>query len=392
MSNELNSSYNIAALIVKSLQNDLSAEESKILMQWKGASNENLALFNELTTEESLSAELAIFASFSATKDWEKIATKTVNANHLKFSKFNRVFWLSSAAILFFVIVGAFQFWKFTSNQKSNYSLQLKHNIVPGSNKATLTLADGTIILLNDSLNGFHAKQQNVDLLIKNGEIVYQSLGQNEPTIYNTIITPNGGQYKLLLDDGTKVWLNAASSIKYPTTFSGNERIVALTGEGYFEIAHNVQKPFKVILPNIGKVEAMGTVFNINSYQDESILKTTLVEGKIKVDFGSKSQFLTPGQQSHFFKNGQLSIINNIEMDEVIAWKNGQFVFKQINVEGIMRQLSRWYDVDVFFDGKLSKETFSGIVNRNANLLEVLKIMEAGGVRFKIDGKKIYVY
>jgi ferric-dicitrate binding protein FerR (iron transport regulator) len=136
----------------------------------------------------------------------------------------------------------------------------------------------------------------------------------------------------------------------------------------------------------------MGTVFNINTYQDESSLKTTLVEGKIKVDFGNKSQFLTPGQQSHFFKNGQLSIIDNVEMDEVIAWKNGQFVFKQMNVEGIMRQLSRWYDVDVVFDGKLSKETFSGIVNRNANLLEVLKIMEAGGVRFKIDGKKIYVY
>lgn len=392
MSNELNSSYNIAALIVKSLQNDLSAEESNILMQWKDAKNENLALFNELTTEESLSAELAIFASFSATKDWEKIANKTVNTNQPKISKFSRVFWLSSAAVLFFVIVGAFQFWKFTSNQKSNYTIQSKHNIVPGSNKATLTLADGTIILLNDSINGFHTKQQNVNLLIQNGEIKYQSLGQNEPPIYNTIITPNGGQYKLLLDDGTKVWLNAASSIKYPTTFSGNERIVTLTGEGYFEIAHNVQKPFKVILPNMGKVEAMGTVFNINAYQDESILKTTLVEGKIKVDFGSKSQFLTPGQQSQFFKNGHLSIIDNVEMEEVIAWKNGQFVFKQMNVEGIMRQLSRWYDVDVVFDRKLSKETFSGIVNRNANLLEVLEIMEAGGVRFKIDGEKIYVY
>lgn len=392
MSNELNSSYNIAALIVKSLQNDISKEESDILLKWKGASNENLALFNELTTEESLSAELAIFASFSATKDWEIIANKTVHANRPKIKKFNRVFWLSSAAILFFVIVGTFQFWKFTSNQKSNYSLQLKHNIIPGSNKATLTLADGSIILLNDSINGFHTKQQNVNLSIQNGEIVYQSLGQNEPPIYNTITTPNGGQYKLLLDDGTKVWLNAASSIKYPTTFSGNERIVALTGEGYFEIAHNFQKPFKVILPNMGKVEAIGTVFNINAYQDEYSVKTTLVQGKVKVDFGNKSQFLNPGQQSQYFKNGHLSIIDNVEMEEVIAWKNGQFVFKQMNVEDIMRQLSRWYDVDVVFDGKLSKETFSGIVNRNANLLEVLEIMEAGGVRFKIDGKKIYVY
>lgn len=392
MSNEFDSSYNIASLIVKRLQNDLSEEESRILLNWKGASSENLALFNQLTNEASLSEELAIFASFSAKKDWEKIATKTVNANHLKIRKFSRVFWLSSAAILFFVIVGAFQFWKFTSNQKSNYSIQSKHNIVPGSNKATLTLADGTIILLNDSVNGFHTKQPNVNLLIQNGEIKYQSLGQNEPPSYNTITTPNGGQYKLLLDDGTKVWLNASSSINYPTTFSGNERIVTLTGEGYFEIAHNTQKPFKVILPNIGKVEAIGTVFNINAYTDEHSLKTTLVQGKIKVDFGSKTQFLNPGQQSQFFKNGHLLFIDNVEMDEVIAWKNGQFVFKQMNVEDIMRQLSRWYDVDVVFDGKLSKETFSGIVNRNASLLEVLKIMEAGGVRFKIDGKKIYVY
>jgi ferric-dicitrate binding protein FerR (iron transport regulator) len=269
MSNEFDSSYNIAALIVKSLQNDLSAEESKILMQWKDAKNENLALFNELTTEESLSAELAIFDSFNATKDWEKVANKTVITNQAKISKFSRVFWLTSAAVLIFVLVGAFQFWKFTSNQKSNYTIQSKHNIVPGSNKATLTLADGTIILLNDSINGFHTKQQNVNLLIQNGEIKYQSLGQNEAPSYNTIITPNGGQYKLLLDDGTKVWLNASSSIKYPTTFSGKERIVTLTGEGYFEIAHNTQMPFKVILPNVGKVEAIGTIFNIKAYQDE---------------------------------------------------------------------------------------------------------------------------
>jgi len=392
MSNEFDSSYNIAALIVKSLQNDLSAEESKILMQWKDAKNENLALFNELTTEESLSAELAIFDSFSATKDWEKVANKTVITNQAKISKFSRVFWLTSAAVLIFVLVGAFQFWKFTSNQKSNYTIKSKDNIVPGSNKATLTLADGSIILLNDSINGFHTKQQNVNLLIQNGEIKYQSLGQNKAPSYNTIITPNGGQYKLLLDDGTKVWLNASSSIKYPTTFSGKERIVTLTGECYFEIAHNTQKPFKVILPNVGKVEAIGTIFNIKAYQDERSLKTTLVEGKIKVDFGSKTQLLYPGQQSQIFKNGNLLIIDNVEMDEVIAWKNGQFVFKQMNVEDIMRQLSRWYDVEVIFDSKLSKETFSGIVNRNVNLLEVLKITEAGGVRFKIDGKKIYVY
>jgi ferric-dicitrate binding protein FerR (iron transport regulator) len=385
-----------AALIVKSLQNDLTVQERLSLNEWLAESEANQALYNELTNEATLASELAILAKFDAQADWQKIAEQTIGKQTKTAPVFSINYrkWLSAAAILLIACLGVFQFW-LNRNNSHPIAKNSKHPIIdiaPGGNKATLKLADGTIVTLNDSVNGFQATQQNVKLVIKNGEITYQSLGQNNEIIYNTITTPRGGQYKLLLDDGTKVWLNAASSIKYPTTFSGDERIVELTGEGYFEVAHDASKPFKVLLPGIGRVDAIGTAFNINAYSDERLTKTTLVEGKVKVAFGNKTDFLIPGQQAQLTPSGKLLVLNQVDVDEVVAWKNGQFNFKQMNVENIMRQIGRWYEIEVIYNGPVSQETFSGIVSRNSHLMEVLKIMEEGGVRFKIEGKKINVY
>ena len=394
--NQFEPLYTKAQLIVKSLQNELTDEESIQLNEWIESNNNNNALFTELSNEQTLISELEILSRFQAENDWDKLKAQTLQqptkGQHIKI---NRTIWLSVAATL---IIGSFFAGQFLLNHEkpifsSKYPIDRKNDIQPGGNKATLQLADGTTITLNDSINGFRASQHHVNLLINKGAITYQSSGEKENEIlFNTVSTPKGGQYELLLEDGTRVWLNAASSLKYPTAFSGNERIVELTGEGYFEVAHNTLKPFRVIMPGLAKVEAIGTSFNINSYSDEHATKATLIEGKVKVSFGSNTVMLNPGQQANVLKSGEILLNNKIDVSEVIAWKNGQFIFNSVNIESIMRQISRWYEIEVVYNESFNQETFSGIVSRKSNLSDVLKIMEEGGVKFRIEGKKIYVY
>jgi ferric-dicitrate binding protein FerR (iron transport regulator) len=255
-----------------------------------------------------------------------------------------------------------------------------------------LQLADGTLVTLSDSLSGFQASQQNVKLVIKNGEISYASKGTSQENLFNKVITPRGGQYKLRLNDGTQIWLNAASSIRYPVSFVGNTRVVELTGEAYFDVAHDPQHPFIVKLSGNKQVRAIGTSFNINAYGDDNNDVATLIRGSIKVESGNNERLLVPGQQAKFLADDKLLLSNQVDVDEIVAWKNGQFVFNALTVKSIMVQLARWYELEVVYSGKISQETFSGIVSRNSNLSEVLKIMEAGGLRFKIDGKIIYVF
>jgi ferric-dicitrate binding protein FerR (iron transport regulator) len=265
---------------------------------------------------------------------------------------------------------------------------------MPGGNKAMLQLADGTLVTLSDSLSGFQASQRNVKLVIKNGEISYAYKGTSQENLFNKVITPRGGQYKLRLNDGTQICLNAASSIRYPVAFVGNTRVVELTGEAYFDVAHDPKHPFIVKLSSNKQVRAIGTSFNINAYGDDDNDNdiATLIHGSVKVESGKNEQLLLPGQQAKFLSDDKLLISNQVDVDEIVAWKNGQFVFNALTVKSIMVQLARWYELEVVYSGKISQETFSGIVSRNSNLSEVLKIMEAGGLRFKIDGKIIYVF
>jgi ferric-dicitrate binding protein FerR (iron transport regulator) len=266
------------------------------------------------------------------------------------------------------------------------------NDVMPGGNKAMLQLADGTLVTLSDSLSGFQASQRNVKLVIKNGEISYAYKGTSQENLFNKVITPRGGQYKLRLNDGTQIWLNAASSIRYPVAFVGNTRVVELTGEAYFDVAHDPKHPFIVKLSSNKQVRAIGTSFNINAYGDDDNDIATLIHGSVKVESGKNEQLLLPGQQAKFLSDDKLLISNQVDVDEIVAWKNGQFVFNALTVKSIMVQLARWYELEVVYSGKISQETFSGIVSRNSNLSEVLKIMEAGGLRFKIDGKIIYVF
>ncbi len=300
----------------------------------------------------------------------------------------------AAAVVLVFLSVGGyFLIGKKASNQQQTAQNQI-HDIAPGGNKAILTLADGKKISLTDAKNGTLANQDVVNInKTQDGQLVYNisnhQNGNAQTITYNTIETPRGGQYHLTLADGTQVWLNAASSLRYPTTFTGKERKVELTGEAYFEVVHNAKSPFKVI-SNGQEVEDIGTHFNINAYTDEPSTKTTLLEGAVRVSENNHSKILNPGQQATI-SNHTLTI-NTVDTEEAIAWKNGQFVFENENIHSIMRKLSRWYAIEPEFAINASKEGFTGTISRNKNISEVIKLLElihAG--HFKIEGRRIKV-
>ena len=270
-------------------------------------------------------------------------------------------------------------------------------DIAPGKNQAVLTLANGEVITLDDKANGILAKQAGV-VITKNGDglLQYQITADAEPVI-NTISTPRGGQYQLILADGTKVWLNAASAITFPTKFNGLDRKVEIHGEAYFEVAKNAKKPFRVKSKN-QIIEVLGTHFNVNTYEDEAADKTTLLEGSVsisKLDKSGKTQFssakiLKPGEQASLYSNGSIKIAKADE-EEAVAWKNGYFKFDKADIKTIMRQVSRWYNVDVEFKGEVSKDLFVGKINRSENVSGVLRILELSKIKTEIKDRKIII-
>ena len=267
---------------------------------------------------------------------------------------------------------------------------RFKNEVPPGQNGAILTLANGRQIVLDSAGNGALARQGNAAIIKKDGRIVYNHQGETAETIYNTMTTPRGRQYNLTLADGSKVWLNAASSITYPVSFSGTERRVRINGEAYFEIAHNTRMPFIVEKGDMS-VQVLGTHFNINAYDDERSANVTLLEGSVKVIRGNNSHIISPGQQVQVDNDGGIRLLSGVDLDGVVAWKNGYFDFKGARIEPLMRQIARWYNVDVVYSSKID-DLFHGEIPRNTNLTDVLKILElAGKVEFEIDGSKIAV-
>jgi transmembrane sensor len=301
----------------------------------------------------------------------------------------------AAAAILIFLSTGLYFVLK--SPSQNHYAVSFKTDVAPGSNKAILTLANGSQIVLTDVKAGKIASEGGAVInKVANGEIIYDNINSsidNSLLSFNTIVTPKGGQYHIVLADGTGVWLNAASSIKYPTTFSGDERKVEVTGEAYFEVVHNAAKPFRVVA-GAQVVEDLGTHFNINAYTDEPAIKTTLLEGSVKITDKENSTLLIPGEQA-IVKGGvgsEIKVLDHIDTDETVAWKNGLFQFNKASIESIMRQATRWYNVDVSYDkGIKPTKTFTGNISKNSNLSQLLDILSYTGVRFEIDGKKIIV-
>jgi ferric-dicitrate binding protein FerR (iron transport regulator) len=389
---EIEKQLHYASLISKQINEGLTAEEQQELTDWIEANPANGVLFEEITKANAQDSAIDFMNSLSVDDAWNQVkmsleetkSTQTINISTPQRKYFA---WSAVAALL---ILGFF-IWK-TNHIKPTMSVATPIEITPGSNKATLTLANGSIISLDGLANGDIAAEGNVQVIKMDGVVKYNTTDNNHEIAYNTIKTPKGGKYQLILADGTAVWLNAASSLRFPVAFVGNERLVELKGEAYFEVKKDTKKPFKVTLENDAQIEVKGTAFNINAYQDEEFLKTTLVEGKINFVFNGSTKSLLPRQQIKVDKAlNEMEMLADVDIYDEIAWKNDLFIFKSMDVKSIMRIISRWYDIDVIYQGKINPETFSGIVSSKSNLSQVLKIMEAGGIQFKIEGRKIVV-
>ena len=265
------------------------------------------------------------------------------------------------------------------------------YDVTPGGKKAVLTLADGSTLILDDVQNGTLAHQGNTRIIKLNGKLNYNASGKEKnEVLYNTITTPVGGQYQVELSDGTKLWLNAASSLHFPTAFTGKERKVTITGEVYFEVKKNKAMPF-IVSANGAAIQVLGTHFNVMAYSDEEILKTTLLEGSVKFIKDKNSTMLKPGQQSQLFAGGEIKVENNVNVAKVMAWKNDYFDFEGSDFSAVARQLARWYDIEIMYDRKID-DLFYAEIPRNMMLSDVLKALElTGKLRFKILGKKVHV-
>jgi ferric-dicitrate binding protein FerR (iron transport regulator) len=316
----------------------------------------------------------------------------------------SKVIWMkrwavAAVALLFIGFASYFYLTQQTTGLTNKAEEQItKLDIPPGGNKAVLTLADGSSIILNDEENGLITQDAGAEIVkTKDGQIVYRSKQSPQNTALNMISTPRGGQYQLTLSDGTKVWLNASSSIKFPTVFTGAERKVEITGEAYFEVAKNKNMPFKVSSAH-QVIEVLGTHFNINTYDDESADKTTLLEGSVKISKLNQqgkeeniSTILKPGQQAVLTSQAKGFKVSDADEEAAVAWKNGYFKFNRDDIQTIMRQVSRWYNVDVEYRGKISEDLFVGKINRSENVSEVLRILQLSKINTTIKGNKIII-
>ncbi len=303
---------------------------------------------------------------------------------------------LRIAASLILFIVGVAIYFSWRSTEQNGLAVvpeqKVERDVLPGGNKAILTLSDGYAISLDDAKNGQVAQQGNAQIAkLGNGQIAYSEIkGKQAEVFFNTLTTPRGGQFRLTLPDGSQVWLNSASSVKYPTAFNGMQRKIEITGEAYLEIAHNPVKPF-IVSVNGMNVKVLGTHFNINAYDDEASVKTTLLEGSISLEKSDAVATLKPGQQAQLGNSGKIKVIDNVDIDQVIAWKNGYFSFNRADLQTVMRQIARWYDVDISYEGKIPERQFGGKIDRNSNATEVLKVLQETKVHFRIEGRKIIV-
>lgn len=306
---------------------------------------------------------------------------------------------ISSAAAIVIVTVLALIYM---ANQKERIQLasSTQRDVAPGGNKAILTLADGREIALTDAGDGTVAEQAGIAITkTKDGQLIYrmrqngQSSSVDPSTgseVYNTIATPAGGQYQVILPDGTKVWLNALSSLKYSVTLGkGKQRNVALQGEGYFEVAHDKHRPF-IVKTDQQNVEVLGTYFNVNNYIDEEHASTTLIQGSVKVYNNRYSRVIKPGQQAQFESTGQIKIVP-VNTEQVVAWKNGVFSFKRAGLETVMRQIARWYNVEVTYEGDVPEISFTGKIYRNVNLQEALRSIGYIGVQYSVENRKVII-
>lgn len=304
---------------------------------------------------------------------------------------------LAAAAVVLLVAGAAYWFLSRPAKPvlQPNLAAATMEKITPGGNKATLTLADGSVVTL-DSAGNQTIQQGNQSIRQQNGQLLYTDQGNNNTVHYNKLSTPRGGQFQVVLPDGTKVWLNSATTLRYPTAFTGTQRVVELEGQGYFEVAPNASHPFLVRVPSSHKdsmeVQVLGTGFDVMAYADEATVNTTLITGSVRVKEGKTIQTLQPGQQAVMNNEDHAITVRAADIKKVTAWKNGVFVFNNTALPAILREVARWYDVDIVYAATPSTELYGGGISRNLQLSSVLRLLEASGYNhLKLEGRKVIV-
>ncbi|MBN8850802.1 MAG: FecR domain-containing protein [Sphingobacteriales bacterium] len=389
----------LASLAEKFLAGEATqAEEEQLHQLYDSWNDDEEEVVTDTEQPEVLRAE--IFQALKERINAERAASpkrspgqeRSVGSGH----SYRKMFWRSVAAAA--VIAVGLLIYNQTVVKKGAASLEQKalainnQPVVPGKDKATLTLADGSVVDLDSSDASRMAQQGDTRIRIKDGKIVYDpSKAGSAATVYNTITTSRGGQYQVVLPDGTRVWLNATSSIKFPVAFAGNSRVVEVSGEAYFEVAKNPAMPFIAKVKDV-EVEVLGTHFDVMAYGEEGKIATTLLEGSVRVSKGREKYAIAPGQQVVWSEDGAFSLNTDVDLEEVIAWKNGKFHFNNVDIKTIMRQIARWYDVDVAYENVAEDIRLGGVVSRKEDIRQLLDYFEvAGKVRFRVEGRKVIV-
>ncbi len=403
--NQYQQVFENAELIIKHLRGELTQQEQELLNTWLSEDEKNKLFLESLTDEAAFRNDFRFFSSLDVNSAWQIVSQRTLEKRDVKlWEKFGN--WKHVAIIIFFLTAGLLFYKGFKKDKEPVIAEKVKSHynddVLPGGDKARLELADGSVVILEQANNGSLQEQGGTKLVKQDGRLIYNAAqGYHSGEIsYNKISTPKGGQYQIILPDGSKVWLNAESSLRFPTAFIGNERLVELTGEAYFEVAKlpdtspsaasTNMVPFKVKTNKVN-IEVLGTHFNVMAYVNEKAIYTTLLEGSVRVSqlTTRNSQLLKPGQQAKVNENIQLV---NVDTEEVIAWKNNLFQFNGADIQTVMVQIARWYDVEVDYEGQIPSKHFTGIISRNINVSKVLEMLElTGGVKFEIKGKRISV-
>ena len=375
----------------------LTYEEELLLEGWMADSPRNRELYEEVMDPAKLKSEIQEMLGYDSRGLWKKIMRELPSKKNKVIPLYRRAMFRYVAAAIVVAAIGAGVYF-YMNNKNPGTTMSTVEpatakpsgDMAPGMEKAVLILADGTKIILDNSANGEIARQGGTAVLKEDGLLAYNTKQQAQggKVLYNTIQTGRAEQFSsLVLSDGSKIWLNSVSSIRFPTAFSGDERVVEVTGEVYFEVAKNIAKPFRVITKGMS-VEVLGTQFNVNAYDDEALVRTTLIEGSVRVNNNNKVMVMQPGQQALMIPQGALTIRNDIDTREAIAWKNGIFLFPKSDMKTIMRQVSRWYGVDVVFEDAIPGY-FVATLPRNVPVSKLLTMFEmAGGVHFEIDEAK----
>lgn len=375
-------------LIDKYLAGNASAEEEQLLLNFFNSFQSDIEWDENTLGAKQLLEGKMLSRLQNAVNQSTNNKHKIISIPVLKHVAAAAIFIAATSTIAYYITHRKQQ------NQVAVNKPMITHDVNPGGNKATLTLSNGATYVLDSAKNGLLAQNGKISIRKeKDGQIVYTAdVAKNaaaDAEIYSVMSTKAGGQYQVLLADGTRVWLNSESSLKYPIAFRGSQRIVELTGEAYFEVAKNAAMPF-IVKVNDMQVKVLGTHFNIMAYDNEAAAKTTLLEGSVKLSVGQINNILKPGQQGVVNKSGHIKVLD-VDTDLAIAWKNGYFEFDRSNIQEIMAQLSRWYDTKVTYEGKIPDDEFVGRIERGVKLSQVLHILELSHVHFRIENKNIIV-